>query len=84
MGEKEIGHIVHYYSHLDVGIIELKDALKVGDKIHIKGHTSDFNQDISSMQIEHKDVSGAKSGDMVGIKVSQKVHQNDKVYVVTD
>ena len=84
MSEKEIGEIVHYYGNLNVGIIELKDALKVGDKIHIKGHTSDFTQDVSSIQIEHNTVSLASPGDLVGIKVPQRVHQNDKVYRVTD
>jgi len=83
MDEKEIGKIIHYYGNLNVGIIELHDALKVGEKIHIKGHTSDFVQDISSMQIEHNTVSDAKAGDLVGIKVSQKVHQNDTVYKTT-
>lgn len=77
---KEIGKITHYYGHLNVGIIELSGALKVGDKIHIKGYTSDFSQDINSMQIEHANVSEGGRGDMVGIKVSQKVHPNDKVY----
>ena len=79
---KEVGKITHYYGHLNVGIIELSDALKVGDKIRIKGHTSDFTQDVKSMQIEHADVSEGKRGDMVGIKVSQKVHPHDKVYKV--
>lgn len=64
-------------------IIQLSDVLKVGDSIHIKGHTSDFNQEVSSIQIEHKDVSEAKSGDLVGIKVTQKAHPHDKVFKVT-
>lgn len=83
MDEKEIGKITHYFGNLSVGIIELSDSLKVGDKIHVKGHTSDFTQDVSSMQIEHVVVSEAKAGDAVGIKVAQKIHQNDKVYKVT-
>lgn len=83
MEEKEIGKIAHYYGNLSVGIIELSDMLKVGDKVHIKGHTSDFSQDVTSMQIEHATVTEAKTGDLVGIKVSQKVHQSDKVYKVT-
>ena len=82
MEEKEIGKVIHYYSHLSVGIIELNDALKVGDKIRVKGHTDDFTQDISSMQIEHANASEAKKGDLVGIKVAQKVHEHDKVYRV--
>ena len=82
MEEKLIGKITHYYGKINVGIIELSDSLKVGDTIHIKGHSSDFNQGISSMQIEHLEVNEAKAGDMVGIKVEQKVHPNDEVYKV--
>jgi putative protease len=82
MEEKLIGKITHYYGHLSVGIIELSDVLKVGESIHIKGHSSDFNQPISSMQIEHAAVKEAKAGDSIGIKVDQKVHENDAVYKV--
>jgi translation elongation factor EF-1alpha len=84
MEERLIGKINHYYGHINVGIIELSDSLKVGDKIHIKGHTSDFTQDISSMQIEHASVNEAKAGDLVGIKVEQKVHDHDQVYKIIE
>lgn len=79
---REIGKITHYYSHLSVGIIELSDSLKVGNRIRIKGHTTDFAQNIDSMQIEHKNVNEAHKGDLIGIKVSDKVHPHDKVYKV--
>lgn len=82
MQEKEIGKITHYYGHLSVGIIQLSDDLKVGDTIHIKGHSSDFTQTIDSIQIEHATVNEAKPGDMAGIKVSQKVHPHDTVLKV--
>jgi putative protease len=82
MQEKEVGKIIHYYGHISVGIVELSDTLKVGDNIHIKGHSSDFNQVVDSMQIEHQNVSEAKAGDTVGIKVAQKVHPHDKVYKI--
>jgi len=82
MQEKEIGKISHYYGRLSVGIIELSDTLKVGDTIHIKGHTSDFTQGVDSMQIEHANVQEAKAGDSVGIKVIQKVHPGEKVFQV--
>lgn len=82
MAEKEIGKIIHYFAHVGAAVIELYDALKVGDKIHIKGHTADFMQDVTSMQIEHAGVSEAKAADQVGIKIDQKVHQHDKVYKV--
>jgi putative protease len=82
MQEKEIGKITHYYGHLSVGIIELSDTLKIGDTIHIKGHSSDFTQSVDSMQIEHADVPEAKVGDVIGVKVIQKAHPHDKVYKV--
>jgi putative protease len=82
MPEKEIGKITHYYGNISVGIIELSDNLKVGESIHIKGYTSDFTQNIDSMQIEHATVSEAGLGDAIGVKVSQKVHPGDKVFKV--
>ena len=83
MPEVEIGKVTHFYGNISVAIIQLTDVLKVGDSIHIKGHTSDFTQGITSMQIEHKDVSEAKAQDAIGIKVDQKAHPNDKVFKVT-
>lgn len=82
MQEKEIGAITHYYGHINVGIIQLLDILKIGDKIHIKGHSSDFTETVDSIEIEHKTVSEAGPGDLVGIKVTQKVHPYDKVFKV--
>jgi len=79
---KPIGSISHFYSKIGVGIIELKDSLNVGDKIKIKGHSSDIEQAIESMQIDHKDVTEAKKGDVIGLKVSDKVREGDKVYKV--
>lgn len=82
MTEKEVGKISHYYGHLNVGIIALSDALKCGDSIHIKGHSTDFTQAVDSMQVEHAGVSEAGPGAAVGIKVAQKVHPNDTVFKV--
>ena len=84
MEEKQIGKIVHYFGHVGVGIIGLSDGLKVGDKIRLIGHDYDFTQDVTSMQIEHKDVPEGKVGEQVGVKLSQKVHQNDAVYKIID
>lgn len=83
MEEKEIGTITHYFGKISVGIIALTDVLKLGDTIHIKGHTSDFSQRVDSLQIEHQEVQEGKPGDQVGIKVNQRVHEHDKVYKVT-
>lgn len=84
MQEQEIGKISHYFGKISVGIIELSGPLKVGDNIHIKGAHADFNQTVDSMQIEHQSVEEAKAGDFVGIKVAEKVHDNDKVYKVIE
>ena len=80
--EKEIGAVDHYFSKISVGTIKLSDTLKVGDTIHIKGHSEDFTQTVDSMRIEYTDVKEASTGQTVGIKVAQKVHPNDKVYKV--
>ena len=81
MGEKQIGEVISYFSHVEVAAIKLKGKLKIGDKIHIKGHTTDFEQKIDSMQINRKDVKEAKKGDDIGIKVIDKVRPNDAVYL---
>lgn len=82
MQEKEVGKVTHYYGHLSVAVIELLDTLKVGDSIHIKGHSEDFTQPVDSLQIEHTQVLEAKAGESVGIKISGKVHPHDKVYKI--
>ena len=78
--EKVAGKADHYYDHIKVLTMTLKAPLKVGDLMHIKGHTTDFVQTLESMQIDHETVKKAKKGDGVGIKVSQFVRDNDIVY----
>jgi hypothetical protein len=80
--EKEVGKIIHYYTNLKVAIVKLKDALVAGDDIHIKGHTSDFTQKASSMQVEHKKIGKAKKGQVIGLKVKEHVRETDSVYKV--
>ncbi|MBU4070147.1 MAG: translation elongation factor-like protein [Nanoarchaeota archaeon] len=82
MTEKEIGTVSSYFDHVQVAAIKLSGNLNAGDKIHIKGHTTDFTQEITSMQIERKKVAKAKVKDHIGIKVSEKVRPNDKVFLV--
>jgi len=79
---KEIGKATHYFTKIGVGVIELTKALKVGDKIRIKGATTDFEQNIDSMQIEHNNVEKAKKGESIGLKVAEPVRENDKVYKI--
>jgi len=83
--EEEIGRITHYFSKINVGVIELsKGTLQVGDTIRIKGHTSDFYQKVDSMQLEHAPVDKVKPGEPVGIKVESPVRENDSVFKVTE
>jgi len=83
MEEKLIGKITHYFTNIGVAVLELSDGqLSVGDKIHIKGSTSDFEQTIDSMQVEHENVEKAKKGDAIGLKVDQQVREGDEVYRV--
>lgn len=80
----QIGQISHFYDHINVASLVLTEPLRVGDTIHILGHSTDFRQEVSSIQIEHQTVEEAKPGDDVGIKVIQKVHPHDKVFKLTD
>jgi len=82
MGEKEIGKVSSFFSHVSVAAIKLTGKLKVGDKIHIKGNTTDFEDTVGSIQIERKEVSAAGKGDHIGIKVPEKVRPNDMVYLI--
>ncbi|MFC1704024.1 hypothetical protein ACFL1E_04510 [Candidatus Omnitrophota bacterium] len=82
MEEQEIGIVDHFFDKISVGMIKLSGVLKVGDTIHIKGKKADFSQVVESMRIEFDNVTEAKEGDKVGIKVSQPLHANDKVYKV--
>jgi len=82
--EKEIGKVDDYYSKIGVVTLELKGSLSVGDKIRVKGHSTDFIQVVDSMQIEHNSISSAKSGDMIGIKVDERARKGDIVFKITE
>ncbi len=84
MAEKEVGKVMDFFAHPVVAGIDITGTLKVGDKIHIQGHTTDIEMVIASMQIDNADVSEAKKGDSVGIKVPDRVRTGDTVYKVTD
>ena len=76
-----IGKITHYFSKIGVGVIELTDGgLNVGDKIKIKSGANEFEQIVSSMQVEHQNVESATNGQAVGLKVDQEVKEGDQVF----
>ena len=84
MPEIVIGRVTDFFARPVVAGIELTATVKVGDKVHIKGHTTDLELTVDSMQINNVDVGQAKAGDNVGIKVSDRVRRGDIVYKVTD
>ena len=76
----EIGRITHFFTKISVAVIELIAPLVVGDTIMIKGPTTDFEQIVESMQIEHNNVQRAEAGQSIGLRVAQRVRENDMVY----
>jgi len=84
MPEEVIGTVTDFFAHPVVAGIELTATLKLGDKIHIKGHTTDMELVVDSMQINNADVEQAKAGDSIGVKISERVRRGDTVCKVTD
>ncbi len=84
MPEVEIGEVSEFFAKPVVAGITLTAALKTGDRIHIKGHTTDMEVVVGSMQIDRVDVPEAKAGDVIGIKVADRARRGDKVYRVTE
>ncbi len=84
MAEEVVGKVTDFFSHPVVAGIELTATLKLGDKIHIKGHTTDIEMIVDSMQIDNVDVKEAKAGNAIGVKVTERVRREDIIYKVTD
>lgn len=83
-GEERVGIVTHYYTHLAVAVVQMESGvLRVGDTIHIKGHTSDFRQRVESMQIEHASVTEVRAGQSCGLKVTEHAREHDTVYKMT-
>ena len=84
MAERKIGTVTHYYTDLHVaGVIITDGELHTGDTVHIKGHTSDFEQKVESMEMDHKHVDVAQPGDDIGLRVIEHAREHDTVYMVT-
>jgi translation elongation factor EF-1alpha len=84
MPDVEIGKVTDFFAKPVVAGIELSGTLKIGDKIHIKGSNTDMELSVESMQIERVNITEGKRGDLVGIKVPDRVRRGDKVYKVTE
>lgn len=82
--EVEIGHVTHFFNKINVAVLSIKEELKVGDVVHILGHTTDFTQKVTSIQIEHKNVASVKPDDDFATKVIEPVREHDVVYKVIE
>ena len=80
--KKLIGKIAHFYPKISVAVVDLDDTLKVGDKILIERASGAFEQTVTSMQMEHKNVQAAKKGQSVGLRVDNETKEGAKVYKV--
>lgn len=78
--KKLVGKISHYFTKIGVGVVELSDELKVGDRISIEGATTNIQQTVDSMQIEHQNVQSAGSGQSIGLKIVERTREGDLVY----
>jgi putative protease len=84
MLEEKVGTIDHFYTHLGVAAVRLQRGLKVGDTVHIKGHTSNFLQIIDSIEKEHHHVAAARGGESVGIRLTGRAREHDAVYKIIE
>ncbi len=80
MSEKEVARVTHYFPRLSVAVLALTGTLSVGDRIHLYGHSTDFEQTVDSMQIEHKPVIKVGPGDDVALKMQERIREGDIVY----
>jgi len=77
-----VGTVTHFFDRLGVAVLQLSQPISVGDTLHFLGHSTDFKEDVASLQIEHRSVTQGQPGEDVAIKVSQRVHPNDAVFKV--
>ena len=82
--EKKVGEITHFFAKPSAAVLKLSKTLKVGDQVHIHGHSTHLTQEITSMQIDHKEVEKAKPGDDVAVLVTDRVREGDEVFLVED
>jgi len=79
LAEQKVGEVTHFFDKISVAIIKLSAPLKVGDKVKIKGVTTDFEQEVDSIQLDHSNLDEAQIGQEVGIKVKEKTREGDEV-----
>ena len=83
MPEEEVGVIVKFFAKPSVAAIEMRSgSIKKGDLLKYKGYTTDFTEEVASMEMDNQAIDEAKAGDLIGIKVKERVRENDKVYKI--
>lgn len=82
--KKLVGEVTHYYTRIGVAVVRLIDELTIGDEILIEGKTTNFRQRVESMQIEKRPIQRAKAGQIIGLKVVNRVREKDSVYKIID
>jgi translation elongation factor EF-1alpha len=83
IGER-IGEVIHFYGKIEVAVLRLSNNLKIGDMIHFLGSHTDFQQEVTSMQIEHEPMAEGKAGDEIAIKVIERARKGDAIFLITD
>ena len=85
MAEDQVGVVVNFYAKPSVAAIKVTGgSIRKGDLLKYKGHTTDFTEEVASIEIENQPVEEAKSGDLVGVKVKERVREKDKIYKVIE
>lgn len=82
MSEKHIGDVTHYYDRISVAVIALRESIREGDRVRFVGRSTDFTQDVTSLQIEHQQVTEVGAGQEVAMRVAQPVRRRDVVFKV--
>jgi putative protease len=85
MSEEQVAVIVKFFAKPSVAALEVTSGtIKTGDLLKYKGHTTDFTEEVTSMEIDNQSIEEAKVGDLIGVKVKERVRENDKVYKVVE
>jgi putative protease len=80
MSGTQIGEVTHYYNHLGVAVLALTEKIRLGDTVHVLGHSTDFRQQVTSLQLEHQPVEQGAPGQDIAMKVERRVHPHDQVF----
>lgn len=84
MSEVEIGKVTHYFDRIHVAVLKLSEPIRVGDTVHVRGHSTDLVQKVESLQVDHKPVAEAGPGSDVALQTQGPVHEHDRVFKVIE